>query len=89
MNVDIVKMADRDQYYTAIIVSNDADYVPGIEGAKEFGKKVEVIYFAGQGSMEARQKCDIPRKAKPNFFVKIPGFQTVGLKYVERNSSLI
>ena len=84
MTVDIVKMAATNQYDTAIIVSNDADYVPAVEGAKEFGKKVEVVYFANQGSMELRQKCDIPRKAKPKFFVEIDGYRTADFEYIKR-----
>jgi len=87
MNVDIVKMAATNKYDTAIIVSNDADYVPAVEGAREFGKKVEVVYFAGQGSMELRQKCDIPRKAKPKFFVEIDGYRTTDFKYIKRVGS--
>lgn len=85
MNVDVVKMAAINAFDTAIIVSNDADYVPAVESAKEFGKKVEVVYFAGQGSMELRLKCDIPRKAKPTFFVEIPGYRTDDFKYIKRD----
>jgi uncharacterized LabA/DUF88 family protein len=86
MTADIVKMAARNQYDTAIVVSNDADYVPAVESAKEFGKKVEVVYFAGQGSMELRQKCDIPRKAKPKFFVEINGYRTGDFQYLKRGT---
>lgn len=84
MTAHIVKMAATDKYDTAIIVSNDADYIPAVEGAQEFGKKVEVVYFSGQGSMELRQKCNIPRKAKPKFFVEIGGYKTSEFEYIKR-----
>lgn len=74
LTADMVGMAAQNKFDTAILVSNDADYVSGTEMAKGLGKKVEVAYFKGMGSMELRQKCDVPRKTKPSFFTKINGF---------------
>mgnify|MGYP001569847679 CR=1 FL=1 len=74
LTADMVGMAAQNKYDTAILVSNDADYVSGAEVLRNLGKKVEVVYFKGFGSMELRQKCDIPRTAKPAFFQKITGF---------------
>ncbi len=86
MTAHVVKMAATNQFDTAIVVSNDADYVPAAEAAQEFGKKVEVVYFAGQGSMELRQKCNIARKAKPKFFVEIEGYRASDFHYLKRPS---
>lgn len=74
LTADMVGMAAQNKYDTAILVSNDADFVSGAQVAQSLGKKVEVVYFKGFGSMELRQKCDLPRIAKPSFFEKIDGF---------------
>lgn len=74
LTADMVGLAAQSKYDTAILVSNDADFVSGAQMAQSLGKKVEAVYFKGFGSMELRQKCDIPRTAKPSFFQKIDGF---------------
>ena len=84
LTAHIIKMAATNEFDTAIIVSNDGDFVPATEGAQEFGKKVEVVYFAGQGSMELRQKCNVARKAKPKFFVEIEDYRTDDFQYLKR-----
>lgn len=88
LTADMVRMAATNEYDTAIIVTNDADFVSAVVAAQEFSKKVEVVYFAGLGSMDLRQKCNIPRKAKPKFFQKIDGFITTDYQYVERQSEI-
>ncbi len=87
MTTDIVKMAALNKYDTAIIVSNDHDFVGATTGAQELGKKVEIVYFKGFGSWQLRQKADVPRKAKPNFFKKIEGFDNKG--YIPRTGNLL
>lgn len=74
LTADLVGMAAQNKFDTAILVSNDADFVSGTTVVQTLGKKVEVIYFKGMGSMELRQRADIPRKTKPGFFKKIDGF---------------
>ena len=88
LTADLVGMAALNKYDTAILVSNDADFVSGTSVIQSLGKKVEVVYFKGFGSMELRQKCDIPRKAKPSFFKKIDGFDDTDT-YVPRTLPLI
>jgi uncharacterized LabA/DUF88 family protein len=74
LTADLVGMAAQNKFDTAILVSNDADFVSGMNVVQTLGKKVEVVYFKGMGSMELRQKADVPRKTKPSFFKKIDGF---------------
>jgi uncharacterized LabA/DUF88 family protein len=74
LTADLVGMAAQNKFDTAILVSNDADFVSGMTVAQTLGKKVEIVYFKGMGSMELRQKADVPRKTKPSFFKKIDGF---------------
>lgn len=38
--VDMVRMADRDQYDVAYLLAADGDYTPAVEAVKETGKKV-------------------------------------------------
>jgi uncharacterized LabA/DUF88 family protein len=88
LTADMVGMAAQNKYDTAILVSNDADFVSGITVIQSLGKKAEVVYFKGFGSMELRQKCDVARKAKPAFFKKIDGFDDTD-KYIPRTLPLI
>lgn len=74
LTADLVGMAAQNKFDTAILVSNDADFVSGMNVVQTLGKKVEIVYFKGMGSMELRQKADVPRKTKPSFFKKIDGF---------------
>jgi len=70
---DMTLMAALNKYDTAILVSNDGDYVSGVKPVKQLGKKVEVLYFKGECSFNLRKECDIPRVARPSFFQKIAG----------------
>jgi len=74
LTADLVGMDAQNKFDTAILVSNDADFVSGTTVIQTLGKKVEVVYFKGMSSMELRQKADVPRKTKPSFFKKIDGF---------------
>ncbi len=84
LTADLVGMAAQNKFDTAILVSNDADFVSGMSVAQTLGKKVEIVYFKGMGSMELRQKSDVPRKTKPAFFKKIDGFNNEEDKYIPR-----
>jgi len=88
LTADMVGMAAQNKYDTAILVSNDADFVSGTQMIQSLGKKVELVYFKGFGSMELRQKCDVPRNAKPSFFKKIDGFDDSDA-YIPRTQPLL
>jgi uncharacterized LabA/DUF88 family protein len=48
MTTDMVSLASRDEYDTAIIVSSDGDYAPAAKSLGDYGKSVEVVYFQGR-----------------------------------------
>tara|TARA_Y100000310_G_C20694101_1_gene824239 strand:+ start:3891 stop:4439 length:549 start_codon:yes stop_codon:yes gene_type:complete len=56
--VDMVKLAFKNKYDTAILVSSDGDFVPAIKTVKEFGKKVENIGFETKFSYHLKQECN-------------------------------
>ena len=68
---DMVAMAALDKYDVAILVSNDGDYKSAIESTKIFKKKIENLFFKGSLSMAINGKCDIKRRARRSFFVKL------------------
>ena len=70
---DMVTMAALDEYDIAILVSNDGDYKSAIENTKKFNKKIENLFFKGSLSMAIDGKCDIKRRARRSFFVKLDG----------------
>lgn len=74
---DMVAMAALDKYDVAIIVSNDGDYKSAIENTKLFNKKIENLFFKGSLSMAIDGRCDIKRRARCSFFVKLDGMDTV------------
>lgn len=47
ITADLVSLAAKDEYDTAIIVASDGDYAPAAKILKEYHKSVEVIYFQG------------------------------------------
>ena len=55
---DMVSLAFRNAYDTAILVSGDSDYVPVVEEIQELGKRVENASFKRTGSFELRKVCD-------------------------------
>lgn len=83
LTADLVGMAALNKFDTAILVSNDADFVSGMKVVQELNKKVEIVYFKDMGSMDLRKNADVPRKAKPSFFKKIDGFDDLDT-YVSR-----
>jgi hypothetical protein len=69
----MVAMAALDEYDVAILISNDGDYKSAIENTKKFNKKIENLFFKGSLSMSIDGLCDIKRRARRSFFVKING----------------
>jgi uncharacterized LabA/DUF88 family protein len=55
---DMVSLAFRNAYDTAILVSGDSDYVPVVEEIQELGKRVENASFKRTSSYELRKVCD-------------------------------
>jgi len=54
--VDMLSMAYKNIYDTAILVSGDGDFAGAIEAVKELGKHVEVAYTSY--TFHLRQACD-------------------------------
>lgn len=73
ISTDMVAMAALDEYDIAVLVSNDGDYKSAIENTKKFNKKIENLFFKGSLSMSIDGLCDIKRRARRSFFVKING----------------
>ena len=74
---DMVAMAALDKYDIAILASNDGDYKSAIENTKMFNKKIENLFFKGSLSMAIDGKCDIKRRARRSFFVKLDGLDGI------------
>jgi len=56
--VDMLELAYRDVYDTAILVSGDADFTSAVEAVKGLGKHVELAFGRHGCSNELRQACD-------------------------------
>lgn len=69
--------AGYDKYDVAVLVSNDGDYKSAIESAKIFNKKVENLFFKGSLSGAIDGRCDIKRRARRSFFVKLDGLDGI------------
>lgn len=65
---DMVVHAALGQYDTAILVSNDGDYLSAITNTKKLGKRVELLFFSGYMSGALRKSCDLTRRARKVFF---------------------
>lgn len=70
LSSDLVADAALSKFDVAILVSNDGDYVSAAKNAKQFGKKIEVIFFRGRCSMNLKQVADINRRARLSYFQK-------------------
>lgn len=55
---DMIVLASKNAYDTAVLVSGDGDFVPAVEAVQEFGKRVENYYFRSGHSWHLRQTCD-------------------------------
>lgn len=73
LGIDMVAHAAFGQYDTAILVSNDGDYISAIKNIKKFGKRIEILFFKGYLAGSLRIDCDLPRRARRSFFIKIDG----------------
>jgi len=73
LGIDMVAHAALSQYDTAILVSNDGDYKSAIENTKKLGKRVEILFFKGYLAGSLRLKCDLTRRARRSFFIKMDG----------------
>lgn len=71
LSTDMVAMAALNKYDIAVLVSNDGDYKSAIENTKLFHKKIENLFFKGSLSMAINGKCDVKRRARRSFFVKL------------------
>lgn len=72
LTANMISLAAQNMFDTAILVSNDKDYVSALEPTKSiFGKKIELLYFKGYISNSLWRLADVPRKARPSFFEKL------------------
>lgn len=72
LTTDMITGAALGTYDVAILVSNDGDYVSAVTGVKQFGKKVETIFFRGYFSINLRKVSDVTRRARKSFFIFLP-----------------
>lgn len=75
LTADMVGMAALDKYDVAILVANDGDYKSVVEWTKKFDKKIENLFFKGSLSGAIDGECDIKRKARRSFFIKLDGLE--------------
>lgn len=68
LTADIIVGAALGKYDTVIIVSNDGDYVSAVEAVKQFGIKIEVVFFKDGLSMALRRACDLTRRVRKSHF---------------------
>lgn len=68
MTTDIVSLAARDEYDTAIIVASDGDYKPAAEILASYDKSVEVVYFQGRKPF-VMESCALMRAFRPGYAV--------------------
>lgn len=72
LTANMISLAAQNMFDTAILVSNDRDYVSALEPTKNiFGKKIELLYFKGFISNSLRRLADVPRKARQSFFERL------------------
>ncbi len=75
LSTDMVTMAAFNEFDIAILISNDGDYKSAVENTKKFNKKIEVVFFKGSLSMALRRVCDISRRARRSYFIKLDGLK--------------
>ena len=68
MTSDIVSLAARDEYDTAIIVASDGDYEPAAKTIASYSKSVEVVYFQGRKPF-IMESCALMRAFRPGYAV--------------------
>jgi len=65
---NMVTEAALNKYDTAILVSNDGDFISAIESIKMFNKKIETVFFRGSISENLKKLSDITRRARRSYF---------------------
>ncbi|MBL7160445.1 MAG: NYN domain-containing protein [Candidatus Aenigmarchaeota archaeon] len=55
---DMVVLASKNAYDTAVLVSGDGDFVPAVKAVQDMGKQVDNFYFKSGHSWHLRQTCD-------------------------------
>ena len=68
LGIDMVTHAALGQYDTAILISNDGDFLSAVENVKKLGKRVELLYFRGYISGALKSGCDLLRRARKSHF---------------------
>jgi len=72
ITANMISLAAQNAFDTAILVSNDRDYVSALDPTKNiFGKKIELVYFKGFVSNSLLRLADVPRKARQSYFEKL------------------
>lgn len=71
MAVDIVTHAFSNIFDVGIIVSGDADFVPAIKAAQDFGKKIINVRFPNTKSFHLSQVCNSTITVENNDFEKL------------------
>ncbi|MDP2820611.1 MAG: NYN domain-containing protein [bacterium] len=72
LTANMISLAAQNTFDTAILVSNDRDYVSALDPTKNiFGKKIEIVYFRGFISNSLLRLADIPRRARQSFFERL------------------
>lgn len=56
--VDMVKLAYKDSYDTAILISSDGDFVPAIQAVREIGKNVQNVGFENKFSYHLKHEAN-------------------------------
>jgi len=72
LTANMISLAAQNAFDTAILVSNDRDYVSALDPTKNiFGKKIELVYFKGFISNSLLRLADVPRRARHSFFERL------------------
>lgn len=68
LGTDMVTDAALNKYDTAILISNDGDFMSAASNTKLLGKRVELLFFKGFASYGLRKSCDLTRRARKSNF---------------------
>ena len=73
LTATMVTLSAQNKFDTAILVSNDGDYLSAVEPTKDtFNKKIELVYFKnGFISTSLWKIADVRRRARPSFFERL------------------
>jgi uncharacterized LabA/DUF88 family protein len=71
LSTDLILSAAANNYDTAIIISNDGDFVSAVAGVMQLGRKIELAYFKGSVSWELKKACNITRRLRRGFFEEL------------------